>query len=329
MIPDKQKKERIKINYPKLVSRHPICKGKISVNYMNKVSVIVLTYNQEKFIEKNLQGIFAQKVNFPVELIISDDCSTDQTVTVINNFIKNKPSHIEIKLIAHKKNLGSTPNFFNALQKSTGKYLAFCEGDDYWTDDNKLQIQHDFLESNKDYSMCFHQVKNISSDPLINETIFAKVEDRDYSPFEIFRHWIVHTTSVFMNAKVLQNTAVQTLFRHPELLYFDTFLYMACSLNGKIRGSHLTMSAYLRHEEGISNGINYKRDLQHNHLDEIIAETYDGKVKEYANWQIFSRSRVAFFDLLKQGKINLAFQHLKWILKKKGNLRIYLIKKYA
>ena len=136
MIPDKQKKERIKINYPKLVSRYQFCKGKISVNYMNKVSVIVLTYNQEKFIEKNLQGIFAQKVNFPVELIISDDCSTDQTVTVINEFIKNKPSHIEIKLIAHKKNLGSTPNFFNALQKSTGKFLAFCEGDDYWTDDN-------------------------------------------------------------------------------------------------------------------------------------------------------------------------------------------------
>lgn len=296
---------------------------------MNKVSIIVLTYNQEKFIEKNLQGIFMQKVNFSVELIISDDCSTDQTVTVINNFIKNKPSHIEIKLISHKKNLGSTPNFFNALQKCTGKYLAFCEGDDYWTDENKLQIQYDFLERNKDYSMCFHQVKNISSNPLLNDSIFAEVEDKDYSPFEIFRHWIVHTTSVFMNAEVLRNTAVKILFRHPELLYFDTFLYMACSLNGKIRGSGLTMSAYLRHEEGLSNGINYKRDLRHNHLDEIIAETYGGKVKEYANWQIFSRSRIAFLNLLKQGKFSLAFQHLKWILKKKGNLRIYLIKKYA
>jgi len=89
------------------------------------------------------------------------------------------------------------------------------------------------------------------------------------------------------------------------------------------------MSSYLRHEEGISNGINYKRDLRHNHLDEIIAETYQGKVKEHANWQIFSRSRIAFFNLLKQGKLGLAFQHLKWILKKKGNLRIYLKKKYA
>ncbi|MBW8521825.1 glycosyltransferase [Chryseobacterium chendengshani] len=296
---------------------------------MNKVSVIVLTYNQEKFIEKNLTGIFMQKVNFPVELIISDDCSTDQTVLIINELIKNKPAHIEIKFKSHQKNLGSTPNFFNALQEATGKYIAFCEGDDYWTDENKLQIQYDFLEENKDYSMCFHQVKNISSNQLINDSLFATVDNKDYSPFEIFRHWIVHTTSVFMNAEVLQNHAAKTLFKHPELLYFDTFLYMACSLNGKIRGSDLTMSCYLRHEEGLSNGINYKRDLKHNHLDEIIAETYGGKVKEYANWQIFSRSRIAFLHLLKQGKFNLAFQHLRWILKKKGNLKIYLIKKYA
>ncbi|WP_265427510.1 glycosyltransferase [Chryseobacterium sp. YIM B08800] len=296
---------------------------------MNKVSIIVLTYNQENFIEKNLQGIFMQKVNFPVELIISDDCSPDNTSFIIEEYIKNKPSHVEIKFTKHEKNLGSTPNFYYALNQCTGDYIAFCEGDDYWTDENKLQTQYDFLENNPEYSMCFHQVKNISSNPLINDTIFAKVEDRDYSAIEIFQHWIVHTTSVFMNAKVLKNKAAQTLLKHPELLYFDTFLYMACSLNGKIHGSSKTMSCYLRHEEGISNGINYKRDLKHNHLDEIIAETYGGKIKEQANWQIFSRSRIAFSQLLKQGKIRLALQHLQWILKKKGNLRIYLKKKYV
>lgn len=295
---------------------------------MSKVSIIVLTYNQEIFIEKNLQGIFMQKVNFPVELIISDDCSKDKTSIIIEEYIKNKPSHVEIKFTKHKKNLGATPNFYYALQQCTGKYLAFCEGDDYWTDENKLQLQYDFLENNKEYSMCFHQVKNISSDPLINEGIFAKVEDRDYSAVEIYQHWIVHTTSVFMKTEVLENTAAQKLFKHPELLYFDTFLYMACSLNGKIKGSRLTMSSYLRHEEGISNGINYKRDLRHNHLDEIIAETYQGKIKEHANWQIFSRSRIAFFNLLKQGKLSLAFQHLKWILKKKNILKVYIKKKY-
>lgn len=294
---------------------------------MNKVSIIVLTYNQEKFIEKNLQGIFMQKVNFPIELIISDDCSQDKTVLIIEEFIKKTPSHIEIKFTSHKKNLGATPNFYQALNQCTGDYIAFCEGDDYWTNENKLQIQYDFLESNKDYSMCFHQVRNISPDPLINNSIFAEVKNRDYSAVEIFQHWIVHTTSVFMRLDVLNNEAAKKLFKHPELLYFDTFLYMACSLNGKIYGSSMTMSNYLRHEEGISNGINYRRDLKHNHLDEIIAETYGGKIREYANWQIFSRSRIAFSNLLRKGNYKLAFQHLKWILKKKRNLNIYLKKK--
>ncbi|MCU7617834.1 glycosyltransferase [Chryseobacterium sp. PBS4-4] len=295
---------------------------------MNKVSIIVLTYNQENFIEKNLQSIFMQQANFTIELIICDDCSKDKTVLIIEEYIKHKPSHIEIKFSSHQRNLGSTPNFYFALHQCTGKYLAFCEGDDYWTDANKLQIQYDFLEGNEDYSMCFHQAKNISPNPLINNTIFAEIEDRDYSAVEIFQHWIVHTTTVFMKVNVLKNKAAQELFNHPELLYFDTFLYMACSLNGKIHGSSKTMSAYLRHEEGISNGINYKRDLKHNHLDEIIAETYGGKVREHANWQVFSRSRIAFLNLLKQRKYRLAFRHLMWIIKKKNNLKIYLKKNY-
>jgi len=78
---------------------------------MSKVSIIVLTYNQEIFIEKNLQGIFMQKVNFPVELIISDDCSKDKTPLIIEEYIKNKPSHVEIKFTKHKKKFRSNTQF--------------------------------------------------------------------------------------------------------------------------------------------------------------------------------------------------------------------------
>jgi hypothetical protein len=110
--------------------------------------------------------------------------------------------------------------------------------------------------------MCFHQVQNVSPDPEIDGTLFSKVENKDYRMLDIYQHWIVHTTSVFMRAEVLKNHAAQTLIHHPELLYFDTFLYMACGQNGKIRGSQTTMSAYLRHAAGISSGINYKRICQ-------------------------------------------------------------------
>lgn len=295
---------------------------------MNTISVIIISYKQERFIEKAIRSVFMQSGNLPVELIISDDASPDNTQEVISKLIEAAPENITVVYTPHQKNIGATPNFFDTLSKVTGNYLAFCEGDDYWTDPDKLQQQLDFMESHPEYSMCFHQVQNVSPDPEIDGTLFSKVENKDYSMLEIYQHWIVHTTSVFMRAEVLKNHAVQTLIHHPELLYFDTFLYMACGLNGKIRGSQTTMSAYLRHAAGISSGINYKRDLRHNHLDQLIGETYGGKIKESANWQIFSRSRIALMACLKDKQYILATRHLGWVLKKRGNLKVYLIRKY-
>ena len=290
------------------------------------ISVIILTYNHEDFIAKAIEGVYMQNTNIPIELIVSNDCSTDNTDLIIKELIKKCPENIDFKYFKNEKNLGATPNFYWALKQTTGDYLTFCEGDDYWSSPEKLQTQYDFLLANPDYSMCFHQVENIFLDGTKN-TLFSKVENKDYSMLDIYQHWIVHTTSVFMRADVLQNKAAKELVKHPELLYFDTFLYLACGLSGKIRGSNETMSCYRRHEAGISNGINHKRDLKHNHLDEIISQTYGGKIKESANWQIFSRSRIAFFNCIKSGDVSLAFQHFIWILKKKRNLKVYLLKK--
>lgn len=294
---------------------------------MKMISVIVLTYNQENFIARNLRGIFKQKVNFPIQLILSNDHSTDATDQVIKELIKEAPSHIQILYTNHSKNLGSTPNFYDALKKVTGQYIAFCEGDDYWVDENKLQQQYDFLKNNAEYAMCFHQVKNKSSDPNLNNTNFSVIEEKDYTALEIYKHWIVHTTSVLIKTEVLENKIVKSMYKHPELLYFDTVLYMSASLHGKIRGFPKIMSVYTRHEAGLSNGINYSRDLQHNMLDEFIANLYGGKIKETSNWLIFSRSRIAFVKLLQKGNVFLALKHLKWILKKRVNLKIYILKK--
>ena len=296
---------------------------------MKKVSIVVLTYNQENFIENNLRNIFSQKVNFPIELILSNDNSTDNTDAVIQRVIKDLPDHIKLVYTNHLENLGSTPNFYDALKKVTGDYIAFCEGDDYWIDDNKLQFQYDFLESNLDYSLCFHQTFNRSPDSSVDGTLFSKIENRDYSAFEIYKYWTVHTTSVFMRSIVLKNRVVEEMYKNPDLLYFDTILYMSASLNGKIRGFNKTMSAYLRHDVGLSHGINYKRDLRHNKLDEITGAIYNHEIKNLSNWLIFNRSRIAFFECLKKNDFVLAFKHLQWIMKKYKNLRIYLQRKYG
>ena len=296
---------------------------------MKTISVIILTYNQEEFVEKAINGVFMQDVDAKIELIISDDKSPDATDKVIKETITSAPKNIEVKYFRQDKNLGSTPNFYFALKQVTGDYITFCEGDDFWTDPQKLKNQLNFLDQNSDYAMCFHQVRNVSPIKEMDDTLFAKVEERDYTAEEIYKHWIVHTTSVFIKAEILKNQVVAEMYRYPDLLYFDTILYMSASLHGKIRGFTDTMSAYRRHDAGLSHGINHQRDLRHNKLDEIIGSIYGGKIRDYSDWQIFTRSRIAFDNLRKTGNYSLALKHLTWILKKYKKLKVYLLKKYS
>lgn len=296
---------------------------------MKKLSIIILSYNHQGFITKALEGVFIQKVNFPIELILCDDHSPDNTDTIIREYLKNTPPHIQVKYTRHKNNMGSTPNFYFALKQVTGDYVAFCEGDDYWTDENKLQRQYNFLEQHPDYALCFHQAMNVSPYPEIDGTPFSIVEDRDYTPLEIYQHWVVHTATVMMKAQTLSTEAFRKTLADPTLQYFDTVLFLAASTIGKIRGFAQTMSAYRRHDAGLSFGaISFKRDLKHNHLDRIIAQYHGGKIKQFAEWQIFTRSYQDFFSALRKGELATAFQFLKWIMKYYKKLGVYLLKKF-
>jgi glycosyltransferase involved in cell wall biosynthesis len=123
------------------------------------VSVDMITYNHEPYIKQAIEGVLMQETNFEYELIIADDCSPDNTPIIINDIIKNHPKGHRIKYFRHKENLGMQANGLFALQQCTGKYIALCEGDDYWTDLLKLQKQVDFLETNTKFSLCSHRYK--------------------------------------------------------------------------------------------------------------------------------------------------------------------------
>jgi glycosyltransferase involved in cell wall biosynthesis len=118
-----------------------------------KVSVITITYGHEKYITETLDGVLMQQYDGPVEFIIANDNSPDATDEVVKKyFLENPaPSNFEIKYTKHETNKGMMPNFIWALEQATGKYIALCEGDDYWTDPLKLQKQVDFLEESPDY----------------------------------------------------------------------------------------------------------------------------------------------------------------------------------
>ncbi len=123
------------------------------MNQVPLVSICTTTYNREKFIGQAIESCMMQKTNFPFDMVICDNCSEDKTVEIIEEYIKKYPG--KITLLKSDKNYGLMANYIKSIQSGTGKYIADCDGDDYWIDEYKLQKQADFLEANPDFVLCF------------------------------------------------------------------------------------------------------------------------------------------------------------------------------
>lgn len=132
------------------------------MNY--ELSVIFITYNHEKYVEKALRSILAQETDFPFEVVVGDDCSTDSTRQIIESIAKDYPEHEatsvtdrQVRFVKRDKNTGRpTLNVYETTQICTGEYLAYLEGDDYWTDNHKLQKQVDYLRNHPEYIAVTH-----------------------------------------------------------------------------------------------------------------------------------------------------------------------------
>lgn len=127
------------------------------------VSIVCITYNHAPYIKRALDAMLAQNTTFQFEIVLADDCSTDGTTDTCKAYAEKYP--YMINLLPRTHNLGSVENEADAVAAATGKYIAFCEGDDYWTDVNKLQKQVDFLEANPEYSVCFtrYNIQNLAT----------------------------------------------------------------------------------------------------------------------------------------------------------------------
>ena len=166
------------------------------------VSIMVITYNQEQFISDAIESFLKQKCKFPLEIVIGDDCSTDNTQNVIKEYQTKFPDLI--KPILNPVNLGPLTNAINVLEHCTGKYIALCEGDDFWIDPLKLQKQVDFLEQNNDYVLSFHNV--IAINVIDDKRTRSELEQELFKkqPEEIPVEHSTHTSSMLFR-NVIRN----------------------------------------------------------------------------------------------------------------------------
>lgn len=269
------------------------------------VSISCITYNHAPYIRQCLDGFLMQKTDFAFEVLIHDDCSTDGTTDIIKEYEAKYPNIIkplyeeENQWIKGRRGSG----VFN-FPRAQGKYIAMCEGDDYWTDPQKLQRQVDFLETNPDYSMCFHGAE------VLNESVYPfsykSLENREYSSDELFKDWIVPTASMLFKREVLYS-----LVCDKRILNGDINLVLASANSGRVFGMSDKMSVYRVQSNGLT--INrIKQDylgLQLRYLEhyECLKENY-----KKVNLKLY-RSKIASiyisiaFIYLKKGKLGLSF----------------------
>ena len=223
------------------------------------VTIASTTYNMEAYIGAALDSWLAQETTFPFEILISDDGSTDGTCDVIRSYMAN---YSNIRLIS-TGHIGKMPNFIRSLKESKGKYIALCDGDDYWIDSQKLQKQFDFMEAHPDFSECF--TNSYVLDEKTGEKKIAKTHIWDVADTEgLLAHRDDdnvqmspgHTSTFFYRNQFLQE--------YPKWMYGDVMtdfpLYMLMSRYGNAKFINEITSVYRHRSDGISSlGWNFEK----------------------------------------------------------------------
>lgn len=208
------------------------------------LSVCIITYNHEQYISQALDSVLMQQVNFPIEIVIGEDCSTDNTGAICYDYSCKHPT---IKLLGNRENLGMVNNFLRTSKACSGKYIAMLEGDDYWTDPCKLQKQVDFLEVNPDFVLCFHDKTHQEDGIIVRESVYDFTEDSYFVQQEVFAARILTVTVVFRN--ILDKHPFPEVFRSLPLYDFSAWAYL--SLFGKSAYLHFKGAMYRIHADSV------------------------------------------------------------------------------
>lgn len=219
---------------------------------MKKLTIICLCYNQEKYIRQTLESFLMQKTNFDFDIVISDDASTDNTPEIIQEFVDKYPD--KINPILRKQNVGAEINYIETCDKVKSQYVLYSDGDDFFTDVNKLQIQVDFLEDNPDFSICFHPVRVFFEDNLHPEFTFPNPQTRHNKEIleltDLFSHNFIQTNSCMYRWRFNGQESFKATYPM-EIMPGDWFLHMLHAQKGKIGYINKLMAAYRRHDQGL------------------------------------------------------------------------------
>lgn len=221
---------------------------KISNNNAHRplVSVVMIAYNSERYIDDAIRGVIAQKGDFDIQLIICDDCSKDSTAAIVEQWTAKYPTIIDFH--RNEKNLGVQGNYLEAFKYVKGDYMAMCDADDYWIDSSKLARQVGYMESHPDCSITFHRVINYYEDSRVKS--FSNGGQKADATFDdISRSNFITNMSVLYRRKLVDLTQLPEWLNDVRLVDYPMHMFYAAK--GKIHYFNRPMGVYRQSESAI------------------------------------------------------------------------------
>jgi glycosyltransferase involved in cell wall biosynthesis len=218
-------------------------KNNLKENEEILVTVNMITYMHELYLAEAIECVLMQETNFRYDLIIADDCSPDKTNSIVDYFINTHPKGYIIKYFRHETNIGMHNNARFALENSNGKYIAFCEGDDYWIDRFKLQKQVDLLEKNPENVAIFHNCEiKYESEKKSDLIMSYEINKKEFKLEDLTSNNFVHISTFVFRSKYLPPEIFTK--EYSALAFGDWSLVMLIARNGDILYMPSIMSVY-------------------------------------------------------------------------------------
>jgi glycosyltransferase involved in cell wall biosynthesis len=212
-----------------------------------KLSIIMMAYNQGKYIDEAISSVLNQVLPESGELLIGDDCSKDNTAEIVEPWLAKYPNNIQYFL--RKENIGLHANYIDLMNHARGEYIALLEADDYWLDRFKTQKQIELMDANSDMAWCTTDGYLVSEDGTI-----IKEVNRDLPVIFNFDYFLTHFFNPLNNATIFRKSSEPSIYPDyfSKVKQWDTVLYYLRSLNGKIGYIPIKGLAWRRHENATS-----------------------------------------------------------------------------
>jgi glycosyltransferase involved in cell wall biosynthesis/RimJ/RimL family protein N-acetyltransferase len=292
------------------------------------VSVFVMVYNHGAFLKECLEGILLQKCNFNFDIVVGEDCSTDNSRKILLDYQNKYPG--KFKLLLHETNIGASKNQMEVFKNCKGKYIAMCEGDDYWTDPLKLQKQVNFLETNEDYVLIHSDIfyKKSGGEDVNNNfrNIISKIISLRKGT-NIVRYLVkgnyIMTLTVLITKNALHEALEKIAENDNQVAFIDYTLFLELSKLGKIHYQNEKTAVYRILPNSASNSLNLDTRLRFIETTINISRFYNQKFSiginnlyfnrvllsaqlyEFAKRGLTSKFVIAFFKGIKSDVLNI------------------------